>query len=77
MSLFPKTITAAQPAWLDGFQEQFVQTGQKVTLHCRFSGNPIPQVVVTLCFVLVRISFLLFFLQSIFFINNIAKCNTY
>ncbi|XP_055866242.1 cell adhesion molecule DSCAM-like isoform X4 [Biomphalaria glabrata] len=38
------SLGAAQPAWLDGFQEQFVQTGQKVTLHCRFSGNPIPQV---------------------------------
>lgn len=37
-------FTAAQPILLDGFQEQFVQTGQKVTMHCRFSGNPVPQV---------------------------------
>ncbi|CAL1548258.1 unnamed protein product, partial [Lymnaea stagnalis] len=38
------SLGAAQPLVLDGFQEQFVQTGQKVTMHCRFSGNPIPLV---------------------------------
>ncbi|XP_059143240.1 cell adhesion molecule DSCAM-like [Physella acuta] len=38
------SLGAAQPLLLDGFQEQFVQTGQKVTMHCKFSGNPVPLV---------------------------------
>ncbi|KAK3760237.1 hypothetical protein RRG08_052186 [Elysia crispata] len=37
-------LGAAKPVLLDAFQEQFVKMGQKVTLHCKFSGNPIPEV---------------------------------
>ncbi|GFO29921.1 Down syndrome cell adhesion molecule [Plakobranchus ocellatus] len=37
-------LGAAKPVLLDGFQEQFVKMGQKVTLHCKFSGNPSPEV---------------------------------
>ncbi|GFR74889.1 down syndrome cell adhesion molecule [Elysia marginata] len=37
-------LHAAKPVMLEAFQEQFVKMGQKVTLHCKFSGNPTPQI---------------------------------
>ena len=29
---------------MEAFQEQFIQTGQKVSIRCKASGNPIPKV---------------------------------
>ncbi|XP_046582612.1 Down syndrome cell adhesion molecule homolog [Haliotis rubra] len=37
-------LGAAKPAILDALQEQFVQSGTRVSLRCKASGNPIPVV---------------------------------
>ena len=36
--------TAAHPSLVDGFTDQFVQTGQRAALRCIAAGNPTPVV---------------------------------
>ena len=37
-------LAAAHPSMVDGFTDQFVQTGQRAALRCIAAGNPTPTV---------------------------------